>query len=769
MGPFKAPSKDASVANNDTRASGQFGSSSYVLNRNYAAATRLNSQHLLWKMEIGWLLHPLLVPTPSFRVADLGTGTAIWPLDLAQSLPMAQVDGFDIDLEQCPPSEWLPHNVTIREWDAFSALPPELENQYDVVHLRLLLLVVRDNDPRAILRNALRMLKKGGWLQWDELDPWGAYVVEAGKQQADRTGHWFQKAQEPTPMATLQWVTDLPSIMEEMGFEDINREEIVCDLRLVKYFQDIQFMVLEELAANTAMKDENNVVDTIKGIMQNSHRGKARVTPKAVFLALLHFQRRRQIHLHGCAPPRNLPQIDPIFGLDAIFQTLPFSRRIIGSASLGQQFSTYGTTFQCQTYNTTRLYTIAPRNLQSVFSTDFDSWGVAPLRFFFFEPFVGNGIMTADGPFWNHSRTLLKPTFSRAQISDLSAYSVHVGHLLTGLLKHNDLDLDLRPYFEKLALDSSTEFLFGHSTGALTPNPTLDAQAFLRSFNYGQAGIGKRMKLPKWNFLTRDKRFWHSCTLARAFVERCVAQASASRTNPTYKPPSRLVLAHQLLAETTDQRDIVNQLLNVFMPAHDATAVALTNIFFHLSRHPAIYAVLRREILALGPHTTWTFERLKGCKYLQAVMNETSRLNPSIGQMARAALRDTVLPTGGGSDGAAPIFVKKGTVLMTSFYALHRSRERWGQDAELWRPERWLKDGRDALKKAENWTFMPFGGGPRICIGMQLGLTEVAYAVGRVVERFQMVECRDPVWEFMEEWKLSTVSRNGAKVRLVQA
>ncbi|KAI4252731.1 MAG: hypothetical protein LQ352_004109 [Teloschistes flavicans] len=484
---------------------------------------------------------------------------------------------------------------------------------------------------------------------------------------------------------------------------------------------------------------------------------------------ILHFHRRHQIHLHGCAAPRNLPQIDPIFGLDALLQTLPLSREIINSASFGQEFSIYGTTFQCQTYNTTKLYTIEPRNLQSVFSADFDSWGVAPLRLIAFEPFLGNGIMTADGQSWIHSRALLKPTFSRAQISDLSAYSIHVGHLLTALLKYDGSDVDLKPYFENLALDSSSEFLFGHSTHTLTSNPTIDAQAFLQSYKYGQAGIAKRLRLPQWNFLTRDKSFWRSCTLVRSFVERCVEQASASRTDPTYKAPSRLVLAHQLAAETRDQRDIVNQLLNVFMPAHDATAAALTNIFFHLSRHPAVYAVLRREILALGPHTTWTFERLKGCKYLQAVMNETSRLNPSIGQMARAALRDTVLPTGGGSDGAAPIFVKKGTVLMTSFYALHRSRERWGQDAELWRPERWLKDGRDALKKAENWTFMPFGGGPRICIGMQLGLTEVAYAVGRVVEKFQLVECRDPVWEFMEEWKLSTVSRNGAKVRLVQA
>ena len=484
---------------------------------------------------------------------------------------------------------------------------------------------------------------------------------------------------------------------------------------------------------------------------------------------LLQIRRQRLIRLHRCEPCPRLPQIDPIFGLDTVLQSWFSFRKNKRNASREQQFSTYGTTFQYQAYNNTTICTIAPQNLQSAFSIDFDSWGVAPLRLLFFGPFIGKGIMTADGQFWAHSRALLKPTFSRAQISDLSAYSVHVDNLLATLAKYDGSDVDLKPYFEKLALDSSTEFLFGHSTGSLTSSPALDAQAFLQAYNYGQAVIGKRMQLPRWSFLTRDKRFWSSCSIARSFVEGCVKQAQASKQDTDHEKSARLVLAHQLAAETNDREDIINQLLNVFMPAHDATAVALTNIFFHLSRHPRAYAALRHEIVALGPCATWTFERLKACKYLQAVMNETFRLNPSIGQMNRVALRDTTLPTGGGQDGHSPVFIKKGTVLTTSFYALHRLPELWGEDTSVWKPGRWLIDGGDRLVKVGHWTFLPFGGGPRVCIGMQLALTEVGYAVSRIVQRYQRVECRDPVWDFVEEWKLTTVSRNGAKVKLVRA
>jgi len=481
-------------------------------------------------------------------------------------------------------------------------------------------------------------------------------------------------------------------------------------------------------------------------------------------------RRSRVIRKHRCESPPAIPQRDPLFGLDIVFEVLSSVKKRKRSISLGQLFGTYGSTFKSRVYNTTKIFTIEPRNLQSVFATDFDSWGVEPVRLFFFEPFVGKGVMTTDGPLWQHYRDSIRPTFSRVQLTNLSAYKVHVDRLLD-LIPSNGAIIDVQPLFEKLALDSSTELLFGTSTASLTPNTSIDAKAFLKAYNYGQSGVGRRMQLLPWNLLTRDQQFWRSCAIARAFVTKCVHQnveQYSKRHSRTRQPvTSKLVLAQELLAKTRDITEITNQLLNVFLPAHDATAVALTNIFFHLARHPEIHAKLHREVITtmsedLG-HEEWTFERLKRCRCLQNVMRETFRLNPSIGQMNRAALRDTILPTGGGPNGSSPIFVKKGTALTTSFYALHRLPRYFGADAKEWRPERW-----DNLK-VEHWSYLPFGGGPRICVGQQLALTEVGYAVARIVERFPRIERADPVFEFVEDWKITTVSANGAKVRLFKS
>lgn len=213
-----------------------------------------------------------------------------------------------------------------------------------------------------------------------------------------------------------------------------------------------------------------------------------------------------------------------------------------------------------------------------------------------------------------------------------------------------------------------------------------------------------------------------------------------------------------------------NQLLNVFPPAHEAAGVALTNIFFHLARHPKSYSRLRRAIddaEHLTPGTNiWTFKGLKGLKgvkYLQYVINEKFRLNPAIGTNARNALRDTVLPTDGDPPyglGSSPILIRKGDTVSKSFYAIHRRRDLF---AGHFRPERWEKI------RSKPWKYQTFVGGPRHCLGQRLALKEVAFTTAKIVKKSQSIENRDQVMELVEDYKITTQSRNGAKVSLVAA
>jgi hypothetical protein len=144
------------------------------------------------------------------------------------------------------------------------------------------------------------------------------------------------------------------------------------------------------------------------------------------------------------------------------------------------------------------------------------------------------------------------------------------------------------------------------------------------------------------------------------------------------------------------------------------------------------------------------------------------RYYPSAPINERAAIRDTVLPLGGGPDGTAPVHVRKGQSVFYHTWAMHRSTDLWGPDAGVFRPERWEEwNGRSG------WRFTPFGGGLRICPGREftslslsssfsspytmikvvlmgiiakieeLARTETMFFVTRILQTFSKLENRD--------------------------
>jgi hypothetical protein len=98
----------------------------------------------------------------------------------------------------------------------------------------------------------------------------------------------------------------------------------------------------------------------------------------------------------------------------------------------------------------------------------------------------------------------------------------------------------------------------------------------------------------------------------------------------------------------------------------------------------------------------------------------------------RQAIR-TTLPVGGGPDGTSPVFIPKVQEIGYSVYVMQRREDIWGPDAAIFNPDRWAD-------KKVGWEYLPFNGGPRICIGQQFALTEVGYVLTRLVQKFDKME-----------------------------
>ena len=379
---------------------------------------------------------------------------------------------------------------------------------------------------------------------------------------------------------------------------------------------------------------------------------------------------------------------------------------------------------------------------------------------------IGEGIFILDGPEWKHSRDMLRPNFERAQL-DSDMFERHAQSLVNAIPKDGE-PVALKPLLFSSSLDIATEFLFDHSTNCLEPNKRnvgddLDVDGFINAFNSLQQ-IFDGSKKSRFGFLRLffglflpDSNRKKNVKILHQFVDTIVAQARAEQEKEKpAQPPNgdekhRYVFLHELLASTDNPTKIRSELLNILLAGRDSTASLLSNIFFTLSHNPSIFGKLEHEILtSLPPESTLTFTQLKSLPYLRALINESLRLYPIVPENNRTALRDTSIPVGGGPDGKSPVFVRKGTMVHWSSWGMHRRPDLYGDDVEEFKPERWLdSDGPDGKKGLRvSWEYLPFNGGPRICIGQQFALMEVSYLIVKLMRAFESVEpCnKDSTW-----------------------
>ena len=298
----------------------------------------------------------------------------------------------------------------------------------------------------------------------------------------------------------------------------------------------------------------------------------------------------------------------------------------------------------------------------------------------------------------------------------------------------------------------------------------------MKAFDDSLHGLTFRLLAGPLRFLfVLDPTWKKAYTKVHKFVDKQVSNAIELQTvvaNDDQEfsnagKPKKYILLHEMARVTQDPLDLRAQILNVFIPARDTAAIAFGNIMFELARHPQIWTDLRAEVLAAASSPQQiTFDLLKSLPHCKAVINETFRLHLPVSRIKRVALRDTILPVGGGRDEKSPVFVPKGRLVELDLYTLQRDPEIWGPDAHEFRPGRWA--AARPLWEAK-WQYEPFIGGPRICPAQQQVLLQLTYLLVRVVQNFRGIENRDEEIAYVEEMKLTSESRNGAKIALIPA
>ncbi|KAI0179936.1 cytochrome P450 [Hypoxylon sp. FL1284] len=473
---------------------------------------------------------------------------------------------------------------------------------------------------------------------------------------------------------------------------------------------------------------------------------------------------------HGCQSATRYKHKDPLFGLDLFLRTGDAITKNQFLDEHQRRYDTYGHTFEALNFGSLAIYSVHPENIRAVFSKNAKDWGIQPLRLHNMSPFCGVGFITSDGSAWKVSHDLLKPSFHKSNISDFGPLEEHLRIILEQIPKDGS-KFDLQPYILRLVclayLDMNTLFLFGEPIGMLSGAPPAHAEGFLDAFQAGFNGCGLRIALGPLNFLMPKGSWLKACDKVHKFADLYVDRAIEYRNKINSVEDSQAKTNQRTLlfnmAQKTDNRTLLrNQTVQALMAATETTASLISQVIRNLASNPTICNHVRAEVLALGD-APLDFDQLPRIKSLQHVITETLRLYPVFPQNNRVALKDTVLPTGGGSDGTAPVFAPAGTVFDTCSHTLHRDPKIWGPDADEFRPSRWEND-----YSPPPFTFMPFGAGPRQCLAQQKATMETSYIMSRILQEFSEIKSEDDS-PYQAKVSLTAKSANGCLVSLTPA
>lgn len=470
-----------------------------------------------------------------------------------------------------------------------------------------------------------------------------------------------------------------------------------------------------------------------------------------VFLIASYVRREMYIRKHGCKEA-------PTF-CHAGFFAVPLTLRLFKSKNQGYLVDYIYSMYKAMECESFLIYlcgvkvvcTFDPENIKAVLATQFNDFALGT-RHAHFLPLLGDGIFTLDGEGWKQSRTMLRPQFAREQVAHVRSLEPHI-QVLFKLIESNGLEtINIQDLFFKLTMDTATEFLFGQSVNSLeddlpgyvSPVEFEGRKEFSHSFNTAQAYLGSRAYTQMFYFLINNKEFRECNKNVHNFTQYFVQKALAATPEELEKLSQEgYTFLYELAKQTRNPQVIQDQILNILLAGRDTTAGLLSFAFYELSRNPRVFEKLKQEI-----HDTFgkgedaqvdeiTFESLKKCEYLKFFINEMLRLYPSVPVNFRVATKETTLPRGGGPDGQSPMYVPKGATVAYSVYVTHRLEEYYGKDALEFYPERWA-----GLSKL-GWAYVPFNGGPRICLGQQFALTEISYTIVRLLQTFDKIESRD--------------------------
>lgn len=347
------------------------------------------------------------------------------------------------------------------------------------------------------------------------------------------------------------------------------------------------------------------------------------------------------------------------------------------------------------------------------------------------ESLIGDGLLSSEGERWRHQRAVIQPAFHRDSVDKMIGTMTAATHRLVErwekVLAREESVVGVEREMTRLTLDIVSRTLFGYDVGE-SADEASDALRFVLRYNTDR--LGQIISLPLW-LPTRDNvRYKRSLETLEGIVHDVIQRRRA-------EPQRQNDLLEMLMSdvdgdenETAAYKQLRDQIMTFLITGHETTAMALTWAFYLLQQNPEKSAQLRGELTGVlggrSPHQ----EDLPLLRYTDAVLKESLRLYPPVWGLVRKIVEDDVI----GGYRIRKSSRLMGSRLIISPYVTHRDPELW-DDADSFRPERWL-DG--STRDLPDYSYFPFSGGQRQCVGQRFALTEATIILATLFQKFSL-------------------------------
>ncbi|XP_056416274.1 cytochrome P450 3A4-like isoform X2 [Hyla sarda] len=360
-----------------------------------------------------------------------------------------------------------------------------------------------------------------------------------------------------------------------------------------------------------------------------------------------------------------------------------------------------------------------------------------------------SAVSTATDEQWKRIRTVLSPTFTSGKLKQMFPIIKQYGDLLVKNIQKkvdNKEFVDMKNIFGSYSMDIVLSTSFSVNVDSLNnPNdPFVINGRKLFSFSFFNPLFLTTVLCPFLIPLLEKLNFCFLPLSVLDFFQDAIKRIKKNRNKGIH---SERVDFLQLMVdaqskdnnageethgykELTDS-EILAQGLIFIMAGYETTSTTLMFLAYHLATHPDVQTKLQEEIDTFLPNKAPpTYEALTQMEYLDAVLNENLRFYPAAGRIERVCKTTTEING---------VTIPKGVVTVIPAFVLHRNPEIW-TDPEEFRPERFSKENRDTI---DPYTFLPFGAGPRNCIGMRFALTNMKSVITLLLQNFSFRTCKD--------------------------